>query len=61
MLSNAEFFNLFSLPKPTITFLNKVNELVEKKKVLIQNMKKGKSKMGNDAVLEVIMSEIKNK
>ena len=43
------------------TFLNKVNELVEKKKVLIQNMKKGKSKMGNDAVLEVIMSEIKNK
>ena len=43
------------------TFLNKVNELVEKKQVLIQNMKKGKSKMGNDAVLEVIMSEIKNK
>ena len=31
------------------TFLNKVNELVEKKQVLIQNMKKGKSKMGNDS------------
>ena len=43
------------------SFLNKVSELVEKKQELIKNMKKGKSKMGNDAVLEVIMSEIKNK
>lgn len=43
------------------SFMSKVKELKNSKKELTKNMKNGKTKMGNEAVLEVIMTEIKNK
>lgn len=41
------------------SFMKKINELVSKKDELIENMIKGNSKVGNDAVLETILSVIK--
>lgn len=41
------------------SFMNKIKELTNNKKELIQNMKKGRGKVGNEAVLEAILSSIK--
>ena len=41
--------------------MNKINELKSSKKDLISNMKSGKSKVGNEAVLETIISAMKEK
>ena len=41
------------------SFMNKIKELTNNKKELIQNMKKGRAKVGNEAVLEAILSSIK--
>ena len=41
------------------SFIAKVNELVSKKNELIRNMSEGNNKVGNDAVLDTIMSVIK--
>lgn len=43
------------------SFMNKIKELKSKKKDLISNMKNSKSKVGNEAVLDTIMSAIKEK
>lgn len=43
------------------TFIGKVNELKENRKELIKNMSSGKDKVGNDAVIQVIMSVIDTK
>ncbi|WP_143316386.1 undecaprenyldiphospho-muramoylpentapeptide beta-N-acetylglucosaminyltransferase [Clostridium sp. HBUAS56017] len=43
------------------TFLEKINELKDNKKELVRNMNKGKDKVGNDAVIQVIMSVIGRK
>lgn len=41
------------------SFISKINELVNSKKQLISNMKKGNDKVGNDAVIAVIKEAIK--
>lgn len=41
------------------SFISKIKELKENKKVLIRNMSQGKDKVGNDAVLEVIMKVVR--
>ena len=41
------------------SFMRKIDELVESKDKLINNMEKGNSKVGNEAVLETIMQVIK--
>lgn len=41
------------------TFLGKVKELKTKKNMLISNMEKNKGKIGNDAVIEVILSAMR--
>ena len=41
------------------TFINKIDELVSKKDRLILNMTKGNNKVGNDAVVDTILSAIK--
>lgn len=43
------------------SFMNMINELTSKRKELIRNMKGSKSKVGNEAVVDVIVSSIKNK
>ncbi|WP_396136387.1 undecaprenyldiphospho-muramoylpentapeptide beta-N-acetylglucosaminyltransferase [Clostridium sp. SHJSY1] len=43
------------------TFIGKVKELKEKRKELVRNMSKGKDNVGNDAVIQVIMSVIDTK
>ncbi|MGG7176620.1 undecaprenyldiphospho-muramoylpentapeptide beta-N-acetylglucosaminyltransferase [Clostridium paraputrificum] len=41
------------------SFMKKVNELRSSKEVLIKNMNSGKDRVGNDAVIETILSAIK--
>jgi UDP-N-acetylglucosamine--N-acetylmuramyl-(pentapeptide) pyrophosphoryl-undecaprenol N-acetylglucosamine transferase len=41
------------------TFIGKINELKESKKQLIRSMNNGKDKVGNDAVIQVIMAAIR--
>lgn len=43
----------------TESFMNKLDELVKNREVLINNMKNSKDKVGNDAVIETILSVIK--
>ena len=43
----------------TESFMNKLDELVKSREVLINNMKNSKDKVGNDAVIETILSVIK--
>ena len=41
------------------TFINKIEELITKKEELIANMNSGNNKVGNDAVINTILSVIK--
>lgn len=43
------------------SFIEKVEELKNGKEKIIENIKKGNSSVGNDAVIQVIMSAVKNK
>lgn len=42
----------------TDSFISKIDELVNRKKELILNMKKGNNKIGNDAVIDVIKESV---
>ena len=41
------------------SFIEKINELKKNKKNIIDNIKKGKGKIGNEAVINVIMQSLK--
>jgi len=43
----------------TESFMSKIKELKENKRVLIKNMSQGKDKVGNDAVIQVIMKAVR--